>query len=71
MDNVGRMREKEMVMETNEKVLKVRHDEAGSHVFTDTLRSHNGLAKDFVHKAVDHAREYVRGNVHTNGMENF
>lgn len=26
---------------------------------------------DFQHQFVDHAVEYVNGNVHTNGMENF
>src|ERR1019366_7474094 len=47
------------------------HVEAGSKVFTDALPSYNGLNKDFVHEAIDHAKEYVRGNVHTNGLENF
>jgi transposase-like protein len=45
--------------------------EAGSKIYTDTLRSYNGLNKDYVHEAIDHAREYVRGHVHTNGLENF
>ena len=45
--------------------------EAGSQVFTDALPSYNGLNKDYAHEAIDHAREYVRGNVHTNGLENF
>ena len=45
--------------------------EAGSQVFTDALPSYNGLNKDYTHEAIDHAREYVRGNVHTNGLENF
>ena len=48
-----------------------QHVEPGSNVYTDTLRSYNGLNSDYVHEAIDHAREYVRGNVHTNGMENF
>lgn len=26
---------------------------------------------DFVHQFIDHAEEYVRGEVHTNGVENF
>jgi hypothetical protein len=30
-----------------------------------------GLAPDYVHEAVDHATEYVRGNVHTNCLENY
>jgi transposase-like protein len=48
-----------------------QHVQPGSQVFTDALPSYNGLAKDYVHEAIDHAREYVRGNVHTNGLENF
>jgi transposase-like protein len=43
----------------------------GSQVFTDALPSYNGLNNDYAHQAIDHAREYVRGNVHTNGLENF
>ncbi len=45
--------------------------EAGSQVFTDELASYTGLDKDYVHQFVNHAEEYVRGNVHTNGIENF
>jgi len=45
--------------------------EAGSQVFTDALPSYNGLNQDYVHEAIDHAKEYVRGNVHTNGLESF
>jgi|ERR1700690_30829 len=45
--------------------------ETGSQVFTDALPSYNGLSQDYVHQAIDHAKEYVRGNVHTNGLENF
>ena len=48
-----------------------QHVAAGSQVFTDALPSYNGLNQDYVHQAIDHAREYVRGNVHTNGLENF
>jgi transposase-like protein len=45
--------------------------EAGSTVFTDALPSYNALAADFTHEAIDHAVAYVRGAVHTNGLENF
>jgi transposase-like protein len=48
-----------------------QHVTAGSQVFTDALQSYTGLNADYVHQAIDHAREYVRGNVHTNGLENF
>ena len=44
---------------------------AGSEVFTDEYVSYLGLDKTFVHEFVNHAEAYVRGNVHTNGMENF
>jgi transposase-like protein len=43
----------------------------GSHVFTDALASYGGLAPDYVHQVIDHAECYVKGNVHTNGMDNF
>jgi transposase-like protein len=46
------------------------HVLAGSAVFTDALKSHEGL-DEFQHEVVDHAVEYVRGEVHTNGLENF
>jgi len=47
------------------------HVEAGSHLYSDALLSYDGLESDYAHKVVDHAVEYVRGKVHTNGMENF
>ena len=43
---------------------------AGSNLFTDALQSYNGM-DEFVHQSIDHATEYVRGNVHTNGIENY
>lgn len=45
--------------------------EPGSVVNTDALASYVGLVPDYVHEAVDHAVEFVRGNVHTNGLENY
>jgi len=51
---------------------KVRENVApGSEIFTDALRSYEGLTPEYAHKAVDHAERYVEGNVHTNGLENF
>jgi transposase-like protein len=51
---------------------KVReHIEAGSAIFSDELKSYEGLDKEFKHAVMNHAVEYVNGNVHTNGMENF
>jgi transposase-like protein len=45
--------------------------EPGSTINTDSLASYNDLKADYVHQFVDHAVEFVRDNVHTNGMENF
>jgi transposase-like protein len=43
----------------------------GSAVYTDALESYSGLSRDFAHETVDHAEQYVAGQVHTNGVENF
>ncbi|HZO85926.1 MAG TPA: IS1595 family transposase [Verrucomicrobiae bacterium] len=47
------------------------HIQAGSAIFSDELLSYEGLSEDFKHAVINHAVEYVRGNVHTNTMENF
>jgi transposase-like protein len=43
----------------------------GAKLYTDTQASYDGLSKEYVHEIVNHMTEYVRGQVHTNGMENF
>ena len=48
-----------------------KHVAPGSTVYTDELLSYDGLASDYAHQVINHAEEYVRGSVHTNGMENF
>ncbi len=45
--------------------------EPGAEVFTDALKSYEGLDADYKHQVVDHAVEYVKGRVHTNGLENY
>jgi hypothetical protein len=40
-------------------------------VHSDTLKSYFGLSSDYVHNVIDHAECYAKGNVHTNGQENF
>ena len=45
--------------------------QAGAALYSDELLSYDGLESDYAHKVINHAVEYVRGNVHTNGMENF
>ena len=43
----------------------------GSNLYTDAALGYRGLSGDYKHGVVDHAVEYVRDNVHTNGLENF
>ena len=45
--------------------------ETGSTIYTNSHGGYGGLANEYVHEVVNHAEEYVRGKVHTNGMENF
>src|SRR5215204_2572707 len=47
------------------------HVEAGSEVMTDALASYKPLQEQYIHEVIDHAESYVRGKVHTNGIENF
>ena len=44
---------------------------AGSALYSDDLASYDGLNRTYAHDTVNHAIEYVRGRVHTNGLENF
>lgn len=48
-----------------------RHIEEGSAVYTDALASYQRLSERYAHEVIDHAIAYVRGRVHTNGLENF
>jgi transposase-like protein len=44
----------------------------GSTIYSDSYPVYDGLrAKEFIHETVNHVREYVRGEVHTQGIENF
>jgi hypothetical protein len=48
-----------------------KHVELGSQIMTDEWGPYQTLGHDFQHQFVNHAEEYVRGQVHTNGIENF
>src|ERR1035438_3795981 len=47
------------------------HVEVGSALYSDALKSYDGLAQDYAHKVIDHAEKYVDGQIHTNGLDNF
>src|SRR6202043_2328089 len=44
----------------------------GSKVYTDDAVAYEGgMNWRFVHDVINHSETYVRGRVHTNGLENF
>src|SRR4051812_32918614 len=45
--------------------------EAGSTVNTDALMSYDDLEKDYDRQVIDHLECYAKGQIHTNGLENF
>jgi len=40
-------------------------------VYTDEAVAYDGLSRNYVHEVINHSQEYVRGQVHTQGIENF
>jgi transposase-like protein len=47
------------------------HVEAGSQIYSDDAGTYWRMDDQYTHDIINHAEEYVRGNVHTNGLENF
>jgi hypothetical protein len=45
--------------------------EPKSALYSDALKSYEGLGEEYAHQVIDHAVAYVDGQIHTNGMENF
>ncbi len=46
--------------------------QGGGKVYSDSFKAYKHLkAEQFIHETVNHVKEYVRGDVHTNGIENF
>jgi len=48
-----------------------KHVQAGSALYSDALKSYEGLSAEYAHQVIDHAVAYVEGRVHTNTLENF
>jgi transposase-like protein len=73
LERHGKIKTK-IVPDTRSRTLHVEIREnvaPGSEIHTDALRSYRGLDPEYVHNVVDHAKRYVDGHVHTNGLENF
>ena len=49
----------------------VKNVEAGTAVYTDESKAYRKISDTFTHEFVNHLEHYVRGQVHTNGLENF
>jgi transposase-like protein len=47
------------------------HVDKKARLYTDNAPAYDGLRARFVHEVVDHVQTYVRGQAHTNGIENF
>jgi transposase-like protein len=47
-----------------------KHVEAGSTLYTDEFTSYDKIP-DYAREVINHLQGYVRGQVHTNGIENF
>ena len=45
--------------------------EPGSALYTDALKSYEGLRRFYKHEVIDHPEMYVFPDVHTNGMKNL
>ena len=43
----------------------------GSSVYTDEHSGYTSMGPTYIHEVINHAEAYVRGKVHTNGIENF
>src|SRR5262249_55069159 len=43
----------------------------GSEMLTDSNRSYWAVRDQYIHSVIDHTKMYVKGHVHTNGIENF
>ncbi len=75
IDREARRVRAQVIPEIERKVLQdliLDNVSKGSKVFTDGLPEYKNLnAMGFVHDTVNHISEYVRGEVHTNGIENF
>jgi hypothetical protein len=51
---------------------KIRENvEPGTRMVTDALHSYNTLGQEFPHDVINHAEGFARGDVWTNGIENF
>jgi transposase-like protein len=49
----------------------LEHVHHGSAIYTDQANAYDSLKQKYIHETVNHMDQYVRGQVHTNCLENF
>lgn len=47
------------------------HVVPGSRLITDEAAGYTKVGREYAHKVINHAETYVKGNVHTNSIENY
>ncbi|MCS6291034.1 MAG: IS1595 family transposase [Nitrospira sp.] len=47
------------------------HVVPGSHLITDEAAAYTKVGREYAHKVINHAETYVKGNIHTNSIENY
>jgi len=74
LDRDARKIRAQVVPNTKREVLQtaiMKNVKYGSKVYTDNAVPYDHLNWKYIHEVVDHSETYVRGQVHTNGLENF
>ena len=73
LERGGRVRARVIVDRTKPTIdpIVTEHIEAGSQIVTDEHPAYRYLSTEYLHEIINHAEQYVREHVHTNGIENF
>jgi transposase-like protein len=73
LERGGRVRAKVLAKAVNPAMREVidANVEPGSEMITDDASQYRALTPKFVHSFINHVETYVRGHIHTNGIENF
>ncbi|HSL05178.1 MAG TPA: IS1595 family transposase [Nitrospiraceae bacterium] len=64
----------EIINRASSKLLKAavkKHVVTGSDLISDQWHGYINVGREYAHKVINHAEAYVKGNVHTNSIENF
>jgi transposase-like protein len=71
LERKGRVKAEVVMARTREVLHELAHTSIapGSTVMTDEHHPYRGI--NFAHEVINHAEAYVRGNIHTNGIESF